>query len=91
MEVCGKNHSDHCLFLDGVSKHEEGKNTQFSYAKTKDFHLNHTTVKSFFSFKDIICKQPRYGSDLASINRQIGKENVAYMQKHMHNGILCSP
>lgn len=48
MEVCGKDHSDHCLLLNGVPKHEGGKNTQFSYAKTKGFHLSHTIVKPTF-------------------------------------------
>lgn len=48
MEVCGKDHSDHCLLLNGVPKHEGGKNTQFSYAKTKEFHLSHTIVKPTF-------------------------------------------
>lgn len=41
VEVYGKDHSDHCLLLDDKPKHEGGKNTQMSCAKTKGLHLNH--------------------------------------------------
>lgn len=61
MKICGKDHSVHCLLLDGMPKHEGEENTQFSYERKKHLHLNHTIVKPSFmifvglSFKNIIC------------------------------------